>query len=381
VGAPHPAPQYALLQWLAISANSVQSDRAFIGRVLDRLQQRLGDQGITWRLSRARWLLDGTDSKNAVEAALILNDLTRSAPNMLAPRLLLADCLQRLGNTTGAIDQLTAAANLSPQSVPIALQLARLLQATGDAGRARVHLDRVVSNPAADATQCHEAAELLEAQGDAKAALAALEKGYGPAIAQAPRDLLLARVYRKLGKEESVEAVCKRLAESSNVWDLGFAAEYYAEQGRKAESAAVIARLQTASAAPGVKEILFGTHALRGGDRAGALAQFTAATKLAPQNPQGWRQLARVQLLEENGDALLKTLQSAHAALPQDSGVAAALRQAPVALKLKPKWPELPAMLSDVMDVPDEEQSVAGAADLLGSAGDGPITMSVVTNQ
>jgi tetratricopeptide (TPR) repeat protein len=379
VAAADGSPNDALLQWMAISATSVQSDRAFVGRVLDRLEQRLGDQGITWRLSRARWLLDGADSQNAVEAALILNDLTRSAPNMLAPRLLLADCLQRLGNSSGAIDQLTAAANLSPQSASIALQLARLLQASGDAERARVHLDRVVGNPAADPTQCHEAAELLEAQGDAKAALAALQKAYGAAMAQPPCDLLLARVYRRLGDGARLEAVCKRLAESSNAQDLGFAADYYTEQGRQNESTAVMARLQSASAAPGIKEILLGTHALRSRDQATALAQFTAATKAAPQNPQGWKQLARVQLIADDGDALLKTLQAAHAALPKDAGVAAALRQAPAALKLKQKWPELPAMLSDVMDVADEEQSIAGAADLLGSAGEGAIPSSVVT--
>ncbi|HYO07776.1 MAG TPA: tetratricopeptide repeat protein [Tepidisphaeraceae bacterium] len=359
------SPEDSLVQWLAMSARSVQGDREFIGRALDRLRGRIGDQGLTWRLSRARWLLSGEGSQNAVEAALILNDLTRSAPNMLAPRLLLADCLARLGNISGAIDQLTAAANLQPQSSPIALQLARLLQSRNELPRARVHLDRVMKNPASTLAHAREAAGMIAAQGDPVAALDGLKRAYGAAINEPPRDLLLANLYRGTNQPQLAEAIVNRMLQEPDAAAVAFAADFYVSQGRPADADAVLKRLDTLKAEPGIREIILGTHAMRSGNPALAIEQFKAATRLGPANPVGWRQLIRTQLGTGDIAGALAAGEAAQKNIPSDGGLAAFARRAPAAEDLKKQWPEYARLMGDLLEAPDEEQTIAAVAEVL----------------
>ena len=155
------------IQWTVLGAASVQGDYAYLGRVLDRLQARIGDHGLAVKLARAQWLLMGkTGDREVVEASGLLNEVSRAAPNLLAAKLLLATCLERLGNFAGAVDQLVTVANLSPGTGAATLELARLLQDQRDFERAGQYLDRIAGGSALSAPQRGQAARLFMRQGD-----------------------------------------------------------------------------------------------------------------------------------------------------------------------------------------------------------------------
>jgi tetratricopeptide (TPR) repeat protein len=207
-----------------------------------------------------------------------------------------------------------------------------------------------------------------------------LERGYGDALKQPPADLLLAKLYRKANRGDRVEAICKRLLDSADLNTLAFAADFYAAEGRTAEATAVLQKVRASQADPAATQMILGSHALRSNERAKATEHFAAAVRIAPKNPTAWRQLARMQIMNADDEAALKTLAGSIAALPEDRGLAAAARHAPAVLKLKQRWPELAGMLSDMLDAPGEEQTLAAVLDLLGRAdGSTPLTPGAVS--
>ena len=361
-------PTNAQVQWDCLGAPSVQDDRASRRRVLDRLKEQYGDRGFRWRLTHAHWLLAGREenAQNAVEAALVLNELTRDAPNMVAPKLLLAECQVQLGQVPGAIQQLTAAALLQPRASGTSLKLARLLQSRGDFARARSYLDRVAQDAAAPRADRREAAELINDLGDPAAALAALEGAYGATLNDPPADMLLADLYRRNNQPQRAEAICKRLLETPDAGRVAFVVDFYASQGRAADATKALEALDKLPAAkPGEKEIVRGSLALRLGDRAKAAAEFEAATRAAPANALAWRQLIRIQLAGADNEKALSTARLAQAAISGDAGFAAFVRQAPQVFKLQSNWPEIRNLWGDLLATPDLEKALTELADLL----------------
>jgi predicted Zn-dependent protease len=369
------------VQWLAISVPSVRSDRAFVRKVLDRLRDQLGDQGLRWRMTQAQWLLADTDnSQSAADAALLLKQLTTSAPDMVAPRLMLADCLLRLGNYSGAVQQLTDSLARQPQATGIALKLAALLQSHNENARARGYIDRVTQNPAANLADIRQAAQLLDAQGDPQAGVAALEHAYGDALKQNPADLVLARLYLRTGQLAKVDAISKKLLVKPDAADLKFVADFYISTGRAADAEAAMKRLDTVPTAPGEKEIAWGAYLMRTGQRQKAQASFASATKIAPENADGWRQLIRVQLSGNQDSAAAQTARSASSALPKDPGFAAYTRNSATAESLKKNWPEIVPLLAELLSKPDQEQVFTTVCAALDKSQNGVLPNSALDN-
>ncbi|HEX4125455.1 MAG TPA: tetratricopeptide repeat protein, partial [Tepidisphaeraceae bacterium] len=127
-------------------------DRAFWKRTIDRLHALIGEQGLTWRIEEARWILnDPTASdqteKNTAEAVTRLQEVCRVAPDWADAHHLLGIALQRTGNTSGAIDELTAAATLAPADPAIVGDLSDALRKTGRTDEARAVVHRLASSP------------------------------------------------------------------------------------------------------------------------------------------------------------------------------------------------------------------------------------------
>lgn len=161
------SPNDTLIQWTVLRAATMQADHPYLGQVLARLQARIGEHGLTVKLARAQWLLMGKGGdKDVIEASSLLNEVNRAAPNLLAAKLLLATGLERLGNVTGAVDQLVAVANLSPGAGLATVELARLLQDQGDFGRAGQYLDRIDTRTQLSPPQRAQAARLFMRQGE-----------------------------------------------------------------------------------------------------------------------------------------------------------------------------------------------------------------------
>lgn len=105
-------PENTAIQWGAVAAHSLASDRAARDRALCRLKDQIGPEGVAWRMARAKWLLEGTPAEaHVVEAAILASEATRIVPDQL-PHLLFARCLERLGNPGLAVEQLAIAAKM-----------------------------------------------------------------------------------------------------------------------------------------------------------------------------------------------------------------------------------------------------------------------------
>ena len=136
----------------------------------------------------------------------------------------------RLGNTSGAIDQLTAASDAQPDLADLSIEVASLLQSHGDFSRSRQYIERACASRQASVKVLHEAASLLALQGDYPAALSLLEKAYANEK-QLPADLVLAALYQQLNQPDKTLQICQRLLEKPDAPSVAFAADFYASQG------------------------------------------------------------------------------------------------------------------------------------------------------
>jgi len=312
-------PDNMQVQWLALSARSVQADHAFVGRTIDRLQKLAGDQGTNWRLARARWLIGGTPTNQETsEATALLNEVSRSAPDLLAPRLLLAECLERSGNISGAIDQLMAAVSISPQSKGLALELVRLLQSQGDFERARPYLDTVLQSRSLTALEVRRAAVLLVQQGDSTRALQLVQAAFGTDPAKQPADVVLAGLYRIRNQPERAEGIYKKLLEKPDTSIIAIAASFYADQKRNDEAARILALLDKVEPNVATRELILGDHYLQHGKSDVAILHYKAAVQASPENLVAWRRIINFNLAIGKADVALATAHEALRSVPTD---------------------------------------------------------------
>jgi tetratricopeptide (TPR) repeat protein len=313
-------PKDVKLQWGAIAARSVQADHAFVGRTIDRLVSLLGEDGLDLQLLRARWYLSGqSGDSDATQAAILLGNITRSAPGMLAPRLLLANCYMRLGNTSGALDQLVAASDAQPDLAELSIEVARMFHAQGDFTRSRQFLDRACGSKQATVDIKRQAASLIALQGDYPAALALLEKTYANEKQQ-PADVVLAALYRQLGQFDKTSDICKRLLEKPDEQSVAFASDFYASQGRTDDAKSALTLLDGLKLAPGKKETILARYASRYGTSDDALKYYQAAAAAAPQQQDVWQQLVNFCFSSGKIDEALAAAAEASGKIPNAAG-------------------------------------------------------------
>jgi predicted Zn-dependent protease len=285
-------PKNVQLQWRAVSARSVQSDHDFIGRTIDRLVALIGDDSLSLHMLRARWYLHGASGDSDVsQAAVLLGEVSRTAPDMLAPRLLLASCYMRLGNTGGAIDQMVAASDAQPELASLSIEVARLLHAHGEPTRSRQYIDRACRSKQATMPILREAASLLALQGDYPTGLAVLEKAYKDQK-EKPADLVLASLYRQANQLDKTAEICNRLMEKPDAQSIAFTADFDASQGRFDQAKSALALLDDMKLPPGNKEAILARYNARYGSPDDAAKYFLAAARVTTTKPElAWQQL------------------------------------------------------------------------------------------
>ena len=308
-------PDDVKIQWAVLGARGVQTDHVFIGQTLDRLVALLGEGNATLDLTRARWLLQGQSAdKDTTQASILLSDITRSVPGAVAPHLLLAACYMRMGNLSGAIDQLTSASDLQPDRADIAIELARLLQGRGDFAQARQYIDRAAGSKTAPPEDVRRAAALLAVQGDYTAALSLLNKTSAQGDKQPP-DLLLAALYRQLGQPGKTDEICRTLLEKPDAGSISFSADFYAAQNRPEDAEHALSLLDSLKLPDGQKELILANFAVRHGTPEEALKQFQAAVHAAPKDAAAWNQLVTYSLATGKVDDALGAADQAAQAL------------------------------------------------------------------
>jgi tetratricopeptide (TPR) repeat protein len=337
-------PEDMAVQQAVAEARAVRGEWDFTQRTIDRIKQMTGPDGLGWRLAQARLFVESSRDEADVErGSLLLNEILREYPQLPEPHVLLARALVQMKRLDGAVEQLALAARLDPTSVPIALQLAALLQSRGDFDRVRQELDRVAPQLHTAADRRH-AATLLDRQGDLGEAAKLLEQsrtvgvasGAGSTDEAGQDDLFLAVLYRKQNQPDKAEVAVRKLLDrpEPGLATVQFAASLFAARGRHDEAEAVLTRLDGMNLEPGIKDLAWGSYLAETGDLATAVERCGAATKLAPSNPTAWRALMLVQMAQGRGEEWAATLDGAIQALPEDAALAginarrAELRQA-----------------------------------------------------
>jgi tetratricopeptide (TPR) repeat protein len=322
-------PKDVQLQWRAVSARSIQNDHDFVGRTIDRLVALIGDDSLSLHMLRARWYLRGSGGdSDASQAAVLLGEVSRSAPDMLAPRLLLATCYMRLGNITGAIDQLVAASDAQPELASLSIEVARVLHAHGEFTRSRQYIDRACRSNQATLPVLRQAASLLALQGDYKAGLVVLEKAYKDQK-QLPADLVLASLYRQANQPDKTAEICKRLMDKPDAQSVAFTADFYASQGHPGQATAALALLDGLKLPPGNKEAILARYNARYGSPDDAAKDFLAAARAATVKPEvAWQQMISFCFGSGRIDQAIAAADEAGQKLPNASGFAVVTRNA-----------------------------------------------------
>ncbi len=304
-----------------ISAPSVQADRNARAMAIERLRGAAGENNTAWKLARAQWIAEvaNASEKDLAEARDLLQDVTRSEPALTQAHLLLANILTRQGNISGAVDRLTLATQVAPNSARIQLELARLLQEQKTFDKSSVALQRVMQNSQAQPSEKKLAAVLAERQGNLKLATAILEQVHDQEIDAT--DILLPDLYRRQGDIAKAEAGYNRLLASDNPLALQQSALFFAGIGKKDVAQRAIARLKAMTLDPGTREALLADYESRFGDSGKAIDLYNAAIKTAPGNLDAWRQLILLYVNQGNGAQAAATINAARKAAPETPAV------------------------------------------------------------
>jgi len=303
------------VQRAALAARSVQSDRPFLGRTIDRIRAVTGEQSMGWRIARARLLMTGDGATSDLdEAAKLLTEAITSAPSHAESRQMLALVQERLGNTAAAIEHLGAALKLDPTSDAMMLDLARLCQAKSELPRAREQLDRIRPDQL-DAARRRQFIALLAQHGETARAAALMESQAGASTN--PSDLfLLAELYRHRNQNDKAEPLFRELLKKPTAPVVIAAARFYASIGRKPEAEKILEALDGLSLEPGLRQLALAEYHAAYGKPEQALEQYNAAVQAAPANPNTWRSLLAHHLRAGRLDDALSTANEALKKLP-----------------------------------------------------------------
>jgi len=286
-------PDSLAVQTSVLESRTTWSDRKFMARTLDRVYALAGEEGVTWKLARARFLLSGKPSeRDRAEAINKLNEVVRAAPNLVRPRLLLAQALRAVNNAAGALQQLRLAAEQNPQNVDVAIEYALALNGEGRSDDARAALDRAVGVAVMSNDQRTRLASVLTQIGDTRRALEVLAKA--PAGDNVARRGIEAELYRRQGKIEDAEKLYLSLIDDPKLDPaLAFAAaDFFGAAGRMDDANRALERLRKMSLSAGQVEIVIAAFRERYGSLDAALAGYVAATKADPDDANTWVQLA-----------------------------------------------------------------------------------------
>jgi tetratricopeptide (TPR) repeat protein len=391
-------PDDARVQRLASDAPTVRAAPArheFRRRAIDRIARVVGEEGLRWRLADAELLMEraadraGTGGRNRssaelVRAAASLSEICRKIPNVLRARLLLTECMIRLGQDQEAIEQLSAAAKLDPGSNGLAIRLAGMLQARGAFEQAMPHLERVERNlketgdvvTPADQQTRRSLARLWAQQGESARAVAVLAELSRSGHWGDDHDtgLQLGQLYRRRG--ELTDEYCRQLLTRPTAEAIAFVADFYAEGGRRSDAEQLLARLDDLAAADGRRELLLGEYFARHGSDEQAIEHLTAATRALPGQRATWQRLIAWRVWRGHVREAIEAVRAAAERLPEDAAFAALRDNA----SLVEAVAELPSARQLIVAAAEAPECVPAVIDALTVIRDAARSDETVTN-
>ncbi|MEX0654738.1 MAG: tetratricopeptide repeat protein [Phycisphaeraceae bacterium] len=333
----------------AMASSAVWRDRALAAATIERLRALTGEAALSWRVARARWLLEGPeDQRRSSEVVELLQHVLDASSQNTQAHLLLAQHYEQSGNLSSAINQMTRVVRAYPERPAYRLRLARLLQARGDDEQARMHMEQVARrSDAMSADQRRQVAGMYVQRGNVAEAIALLEPHHGESVEQ---DLLLAQLYAATGRTAEAEQMYAAVLERPTREAVVRAATFYAQQDRASDAARALSMLDEMALEPGERELAQGDFHASQGETAEAIAYYQQAVEAAPARAALWRRWLAYAMAAGEVDEAVSGLAEAARALPDDAplGELAAHGEAiRAAGQFPPARPLLVMMLAD----------------------------------
>lgn len=318
------------LQREVLSARSVQDDRQLLDEVIERVRELGGEQGLTWRVARARWLLDAEDDGTAVgEAIELLEEVIRSSPDLVEPRLLLAQAMRQAGDDDGAVEQLVLARSMQPNDMEIVLELAELRLERSEHDEARQLVDSVLNSSQSEPAQRQTAADILAKLGESEEAIALLSSD--GSAGGASSSLLLAELHLRRNEREQAVAIYERLMEEQpNASVIQAYSNYLGAHGRTEEAGEVLAVAEEIGLEDQVVAMLYAEYTRRYGSAGRTVEYYRDAIEADDSNASVWRRLIDFHLDRGEIDEALAVCDEARDAAPDNRGFAMLARRAEV---------------------------------------------------
>lgn len=368
-------PESPLAQWQVFAAKSLAGERELRDRILKRLESQIGPLGLTCRIARAQWLLEGKpDEQQIAQAAALLAEVTRTVPAYAEVREQLAACMEQLNNPNGAIEQLAIAVEAAPTHHEATLRLARLLQRKGEIERARTYLDRVLQARELSRRAVMQAAGLLTDFGEPQRAIQLLETVRQGSPSSREVDLMLAGAYRQQGDAAKTEALLIELLKEPDLPAVRLALDFYLSLGREQDAAKVLTLLD-GLADQDQAQVTRGDFWIRTGKADRALQAYQSAVAASSSNSLAWRALVLYHLNQGQVNEALRVAEQAAAKLPAEPMFKLLLQRRESLVELGQDETLRPLVAAFVRS-PSDSSCVAEAMGILGrarKAGESPL--------
>jgi tetratricopeptide (TPR) repeat protein len=306
----------------AARSDMVWSDIALARQVVRQLGVLTQENGTSWRVARARLLMhgQGVTQRSLADASLLLLEVTRQMPYLIEPRLMLAQCFEKMDQPRRALEFLEQAHRLAPHASSIALERARLLQAVGETADAAELLQSIGDGSAFTPSQKLQLATLHGQRGE----FAPAERLLKAILVDAPEHRgarqLLAFVYQARGLSEEAEALYKVLLEEPDAWTLQAASGFYEAQGKIDLARELLNELDLVEMDDGDRALMRSAFLRRQRQPEEALATLVQAVARGPVSRDVWQQIIVLQLQAGQTDEALSWAAKAASAHPDEAG-------------------------------------------------------------
>ena len=321
----HPADLH--VQYALLASPSRATDRAMWRAAIDRVKTLVGPDSQVWKIDDARWQLSGKPSGKALDALIAsLQQIVRDSPSFPDPHQLLADALLRSGRadaTVKATEELTAANELQPANPQTSRQLAGLLLQQGKLDKALALVEGVAKQPSLPPEQRTWAAGMYSDLGYPDRAVALLTDPTAPP--NVLRDAMLARVYRRAGRNAQANAAYRKLLEDAapDPNALADAATFFAATRQRDLVDKCVSLLQNLHPDPSALELLRGNLEELMGAPEKAVAHLQAAIKADPHSAQAWQEMAGYWLRQGKLEEADRAAADGFVSAPQSPALAA----------------------------------------------------------
>lgn len=288
------------VQTTILAATSAWDDRNFIGTTIDRVHALTGDYADTWRIAKARWLIQGKDKNQTSDAIVLLGDIIKVSPQLAEPHLLRAQALEQAASTAdnakdrgdkrnAAIQEYRTTADLLPANSNarsgVFLSLMKLNVSAGRNDDVRTAFDRLAGLSSVPVEIAQSAAAIMNQIGDTDKAQQMLDRF--DAQSTSPNAIALrASIDRKQGHLTRAFELYRKLLPEKDLSPavIREAADFFGSQNDIAKANAFLDKLKTMDLRPGERQQILADFNEKYVGVDAAEAQYAAAATAAREH-------------------------------------------------------------------------------------------------